>query len=153
VEADELTYNLHVYLRFELEHALLSGQLTVDDLPAAWNDKMVSYLGVVPSDDRQGCLQDIHWTMVGFGYFPTYALGNLYAAQFYDAAAAQIPDLAAQLASGEITSLMAWLRENVHRHGRKLSPDEIVHRATGMPLNHTAFVRYATKKFKELYAL
>lgn len=153
VEADELTYNLHVYLRFELEHALLSGQLIVDDLPAAWNEKMKSYLGIVPADDRQGCLQDIHWTMVGFGYFPTYALGNLYAAQFFDAAAAQIPDLAVELEAGEIASLVAWLRENVHRHGRKLTADEIVLRATGKPLDHRAFVRYATKKFKALYAL
>lgn len=153
VEADELTYNLHVYLRFELEHALLSGQLVVDDLPAAWNDKMESYLGVVPPDDRQGCLQDIHWTMVGFGYFPTYALGNLYAAQFYDAATAQVPNLNAELDSGETSSLMAWLQENIHQHGRKLSPGEIVNRATGKPLDHKAFVRYATDKFTEIYAI
>jgi carboxypeptidase Taq len=153
VEADELTYNLHVYLRFELEQALLGRQLLVEDLPAAWNDKMKSYLGVIPPDDRLGCLQDIHWSMVGFGYFPTYALGNLYAAQFYDAAAAQIPNFNDELALGEISSLLAWLNENIHQHGRKFTPAEIVYRATGKPLDHKAFVRYATKKFSELYAL
>jgi carboxypeptidase Taq len=153
VEADELTYNLHVNLRFELEQALLSGQLSVEDLPAAWNDKMESYLGIVPPGDSVGCLQDIHWTMVGFGYFPTYALGNLYAAQFYDAAAAQIPSFYDELESGEITSLMAWLRENIHQHGRKLTPAEVVKRTTAKPLSHKAFVRYATEKFTELYSL
>jgi carboxypeptidase Taq len=152
VEADELTYNIHIILRFELEQALLSGDLSPRDVPAAWNDKMRSYLGVAPPNDRLGCLQDIHWTLVGFGYFPTYALGNLYAAQFYEAALKQNPGLAAQLAEGQIVGLMEWLRDNIHRHGRALSPAELVTQATGRKLDHQAFVRYANDKFNNLYS-
>jgi carboxypeptidase Taq len=153
VEADELTYNFHIILRFELEQAMLNGDLAVADLPAAWNDKMQELLGIVPPDDRQGCLQDVHWTRPGFGYFPTYALGNLYAAQFYETAVAQEPAIAAELAAGRTGALVAWLRENIHRHGRKFTPGELVERVTGRPLSHTAFMRYATAKFGELYAL
>jgi carboxypeptidase Taq len=153
VEADELTYNIHIILRFELEQALLSGQLLAKELPAAWNEKMSSYLGVVPPNDKLGCLQDIHWTLVGFGYFPSYALGNLYAAQFYEAALSQNPGLEAELAVGQITGLMDWLCENIHQHGRALSPAELVLRATGRKLDHQAFVRYANDKFSNLYGL
>lgn len=151
VEADELTYNIHIILRFELEQALLNGELSPRKLPAAWNDKMRTYLGVAPPNNRLGCLQDIHWTLVGFGYFPTYALGNLYAAQFYEAALSQKPELETQLALGQIAGLMEWLRDNIHRHGRALSPGELVIRATGRKLDHQAFVRYANKKFTYLY--
>ncbi|UCG23558.1 MAG: carboxypeptidase M32 [Chloroflexota bacterium] len=151
IEADELTYNIHIILRFELEQALLSGDLSPEDLPAAWNDKMLTYLGVTPPSDRLGCLQDIHWTLVGFGYFPTYALGNLYAAQFYEAALKQNPALEAQLAEGQIAGLMDWLRDNIHRHGRALSPAELVIQATGRKLDHHAFVRYVNDKFGDLY--
>jgi carboxypeptidase Taq len=153
VEADELTYNFHIILRFELEQAMLNGDLAVADLPAAWNDKMQELLGIVPPDDRQGCLQDVHWTRPGFGYFPTYALGNLYAAQFYETAVAQEPAIAAELDAGRTGALVAWLRENIHRHGRKFTPGDLVERVTGRPLSHTAFMRYATAKFGELYAL
>ena len=153
VEADELTYNIHIILRFELEQALLTGQLLAKELPTAWNDKMRSYLGLVPPNDKLGCLQDIHWTLVGFGYFPTYALGNLYAAQFYEAALRQNPGLESELAAGQITGLMNWLRENIHQHGRALSPAELVLRATGHRLDHHAFVRYANDKFTSLYGL
>ena len=153
VEADELTYNLHIILRFELEQALLTGDLAVADLPTAWNDKMSELLGVTPPDDAHGVLQDIHWTRPSFGYFPTYALGNLYAAQFFEAAQQQSPAISAELEAGETTALLSWLRENIHQHGRKFKPGEIVERVTGKPLSHEAFVDYAAEKFGEIYGL
>lgn len=153
VEADELTYNFHIILRFELEQAMLNGDLAVADLPIAWNDKMRDLLGVTPPDDAQGCLQDVHWSRPGFGYFPTYALGNLYAAQFYETAVAQDPAVGEELGRGSTAALLAWLRENIHRHGKKFTPGELVVRVTGRPLDHAAFMRYATAKFGELYGL
>ncbi len=153
VEADELTYNFHIILRFELEQALLNGDLAVADLPAAWNEKIAALLGVTPPDDLQGCLQDIHWTLPAFGYFPTYALGNLYAAQFWETAVAQNPGIGEAMAQGDPAPLVEWLRENAHRHGRKFTPAELVQRATGQPLSHEPFIRYATAKFSEIYDL
>ncbi len=153
VEADELTYNFHIILRFELEQALLNGELAVAELPAAWNDKMAELLGITPPDDLQGCLQDIHWTSPTFGYFPTYALGNLYAAQFWETAVRQNPQIGVAMAQGDPAPLVAWLRENVHRHGRKFTPAEIAQRATGQTLSHKPFIRYITAKFSELYRL
>ena len=153
VEADELTYNFHIILRFELEQALLNGDLPVKDLPAAWSDKMKELLGIVPPTDRAGCLQDIHWSRPGFGYFPTYALGNLYAAQLMEAAVAQEPAIHEELAQGRTTALLAWLRQNIHQHGRKFTPQELIQRATGQPLNHRPFMRYVTAKFSEIYML
>lgn len=153
VEADELTYNFHIILRFELEQALLNGELAVADLPTAWNDKMQTLLGVVPSTDTEGCLQDVHWTRPGFGYFPTYALGNLYAAQFYETAVSHNPTIAEEMAQGKTTALVTWLRENIHQHGRKFTPAELVQQVTGGPLTHQPFMRYVTQKFSEIYEL
>jgi len=153
VEADELTYNFHIILRFELEQAMLNGDLAVADLPAAWADKMQALLGITPPNDRQGCLQDVHWSRPGFGYFPTYALGNLYAAQFFETAAAQDPAVTEELNRGQTGALLAWLRQNIHRHGKKFVPGELVQRVTGRPLSHDAFMRYATAKFSDLYGL
>lgn len=153
VEADELTYNFHIILRFELEQAMLNGELMVADLPAAWREKMQELLGVMPPTDTEGCLQDVHWTRPGFGYFPTYALGNLYAAQLYEAATAQNPIIVDDMAQGNPASLVGWLRENVHRHGRKYTPGELIIQATGQPLSHEPFRRYVTAKFGELYGL
>ena len=153
VEADELTYNFHIILRFELEQAMLNGDLVAADVPGAWHDKMRSLIGVVPPNDADGCLQDIHWSAPTFGYFPTYALGNLYAAQFYEAALNQHPVIAEELAQGQITTLLDWLRENIHQHGSKYTPDELVQRATGRPLSHEAFVQYIWTKFSDLYGL
>ena len=153
VEADELTYNFHIILRFELEQAMLNGDLVAADLPAAWNDKMQTLLGITPPNDSQGCLQDVHWSRPGFGYFPTYALGNLYGTQFFETAAAQNPAIVEELAQGKTNALLAWLRENIHQHGKKFTPGELVQRVTGQPLSHAAFIRYATAKFGELYAL
>lgn len=153
VEADELTYNFHIILRFELEQALLNGELAVADLPTAWNEKMRTLLGVVPPTDSEGCLQDVHWTRPSFGYFPTYALGNLYAAQFFESAISQNPTIAAEMAEGQTSGLVTWLRENIHQHGRKFTPAELVQQATGNSLTHEPFVRYITQKFSELYEL
>jgi carboxypeptidase Taq len=153
VEADELTYNLHIVLRFELEQAMLSGDLAAVDVPDAWNAKMEELLGIVPPSDREGCLQDVHWTRPMFGYFPTYALGNLYAAQLFEAALDSDPEIGAELAQGRTRALVAWLHENVHRHGKKFPPAELIVRATGQPLTHEAFTRYARAKFGAIYDL
>jgi len=153
VEADELTYNLHIILRFELEQAMLGGDLSAADLPGAWREGLQRLLGVTPPDDREGCLQDVHWSGASFGYFPTYALGNLYAVQMYEAALAGDPSVASQLALGRTDALVDWLRRNVHRHGRKYPPDRLIHLATGRPLDHQPFIRYVTGKFGELYGL
>lgn len=153
VEADELTYNLHIILRFELERALLAGDLDVQELPHAWNSKMEALLGVMPPTNREGVLQDIHWTRPSFGYFPTYALGNLYAAQLFSAAQEQSADVATELAEGRTSALLNWLRENVHQYGRKFLPAELIERATGEALSEKYFVSYVTAKFGEIYDL
>ncbi len=153
VEADELTYNFHIILRFELEQAMLNGELAAKDLPEAWNDKIEAMLGVKPTTDSEGCLQDVHWSKLYFGYFPTYALGNLYAAQLMETAVAQNPAITDELAQGETTSLVAWMRENIHQHGKKYTPRELIQRATGKPLSHEPFMRYVTAKFTDIYGL
>jgi carboxypeptidase Taq len=153
VEADELTYNFHIILRFELEQAMLNGELAAKDLPAAWNEKMQTLLGITPPTDSEGCLQDVHWSKLYFGYFPTYALGNLYAAQLYETAVAQNPTIIDEMSRGETTSLVAWMRENIHQHGKKYTPRELIQRATGQPLSHEPFVRYVTAKFSDIYEL
>ncbi|MDJ0751971.1 MAG: carboxypeptidase M32 [Ardenticatenaceae bacterium] len=153
VEADELTYNMHIILRFELEQAMLNGDLEVNDVPTAWNDKMAELLGVTPANDAVGCLQDIHWTRPSFGYFPTYALGNFYSAQILEAAIKQSPQIETELARGQVDALHQWLRENIHQHGKKYDSAELITRATGRPLTHEPFVAYAHKKFGEIYQL
>ena len=153
VEADEVTYSLHVMLRFELETALLSGDLPVSDLPAAWNDRMQDYLGLTPDTDADGCLQDIHWAMGAIGYFPTYALGSLMSVQLWDAASLEMDDLEDQVASGEFAPLLAWLRDKVHRHGRARSAREIVEDASGEALSAQPWLAYARRKFGSLYGI
>ncbi len=153
VEADELTYNFHIILRFELEQAMLNGDIAAKDLPGAWSEKIESLLGIVPPTDKVGCLQDVHWSKVYFGYFPTYALGNLYAAQLFETAVAQTPTITAELNQGKTTSLVAWMRQNVHQHGKKYTPRELILRATGQPLSHEPFMRYVTQKFSDIYGL
>lgn len=153
VDADEATYNLHIVARFELEQALLSGDLPAADLPGAWNEKYRHYLGILPADDAQGCLQDIHWCEGLFGYFPTYTLGNLYAAQLFGAARRALGDLDEQFARGEFGPLLAWLREHVHRHGHRYPPTELVRRATGQPPGHQAFIESLRDKFFPLYGV
>ncbi|HDP35054.1 MAG TPA: carboxypeptidase M32 [Candidatus Hydrogenedentes bacterium] len=153
VEADECTYNLHIILRFELETALIEGNLAAADLPAAWNEKMAAWLGVAVPDDANGCLQDIHWSHGTFGYFPTYALGNLYAAQMFDAVTKAIPGIMSSVGRGEFTPLLAWLRENVHRVGRRKTTPEIVRDATGEEPAAAAFLKYLENKYAPLYGL
>jgi carboxypeptidase Taq len=150
-EADEVTYCLHVILRFELESDLLSGRLAVRDLPSAWKAKMKELLGLEPPDDRSGCLQDVHWSAGLFGYFPSYALGNLYAAQFWDAVRKAMPDIAERIGSGDLASLLGWLRANVHAPGAALLPGELVVRATGASLDPSHFVRYLNEKYSRIY--
>ena len=147
VEADEVTYNLHVVIRFELERALLAGELATRDVPAAWNDAYEQYLGLSPPTDREGCLQDIHWSEGLIGYFPTYTLGNVYSAQLFEAADRAIGPLEDSFAAGDFAGLRAWLRENVHRHGRRLRPAELVERATGQPPDPSALVASLTARY------
>ena len=153
VEADEVTYGLHIMLRFDLERRMISGKLTINDIPEAWNAGMRELLGVTPSNDAEGCLQDIHWSMATFGYFPTYALGNLYSAQFFDAARRALPDLDGQISRGEFTPLLDWLRENIHRHGMRYRARELVKVVTGEELSHQPFVDYLNAKYRPLYGV
>lgn len=148
VEADEATYNLHVVLRFELEVDLLSGNLAVADLPGAWNERFAKLLGLTPSTDANGCLQDIHWAFGGIGYFPTYTLGNLYAAQFSDAATRELgaDALTAAIRAGDFAPLKGWLRERIYRHGRRFRAAELCRRATGRPLSAKPFLTYLDGK-------
>ena len=153
VEADELTYNLHVLLRFELEVALLEGELPVSELPAAWNAKMEEYLGVTPENDAAGALQDVHWSAGLFGYFPTYTIGNVLSAQLFDGAKRANPNIPEEMAHGEFGTLLGWLRQNIHRHGSRYDPDELIERAVGRPLETVPYVRYLKDKFGGLYSL
>jgi carboxypeptidase Taq len=152
-EADELTYNLHVLLRFELERALVRGELPVEDVPAAWNAKMRELLGIEPKNDAEGCLQDIHWSMGAIGYFPTYTLGNLYAAQLHEAARREIAGLEQQIGRGELLPLREWLRDKVHRHGRRYLPADLIERATGSKPGPEPFLRYLREKFGAIYGV
>ncbi len=153
VEADEATYNLHVVVRFELERALIRGDLTTADLPAAWNEAYVDCLGVEVPDDRRGCLQDVHWSCGLVGYFPTYTLGTLYSAQFYAAAERAIPDLDGHIERGEFEPLRGWLLANVHCHGRRFSPDALCARATGSGLDADVFLSYLESKLRPVYGI
>jgi carboxypeptidase Taq len=153
VEADEATYNLHIILRFEMEQALISGDLPPADVPAAWNEKLRTMLGLTSPDDSRGCLQDIHWSFGGIGYFPTYTLGNLYAAQLMAAARRDLADLDAQFRRGEFAPLRGWLTEKVHRHGQRYRANDLCRRATGEPLDHKSFIAYLRAKYEPLYGL
>ena len=153
VEADELTYHLHIVVRFEIERDLVRGDLAVEDVPEVWNDKYEEYLGIRPDTDSEGCLQDIHWSHGNFGYFPTYSLGSVMAAQLYAAAEAEIDGLEATIADGEFGDLQNWLAENVHRHGSRYETNELVERATGEEFSADAFTDYVEEKYGELYGL
>jgi carboxypeptidase Taq len=153
VEADEVTYNLHILIRFELEKSLLEGDLRVDDLPAAWQEKYRKYLGVVSPTNADGVLQDVHWSAGLFGYFPTYALGNLYAAQFFAQAKQDLGDLDVQFRQGEFGNLREWLRANIHTHARRYTPAQLAERITGKPLTHGPLIEQLTAKYGEIYGL
>ena len=147
VDADEVTYPAHVILRYRLERAMIAGDLLPRDLPGAWADGMLKLLGVVPPDDRDGCLQDIHWYDGAWGYFPTYTLGALIAAQLFAAARTEIPDIAEHIGRGEFAPLLAWLGRNVHEKGSLLSTAELVEGATGQPLGTAAFERHLRERY------
>ena len=153
VEADEVTYNLHILLRFSLERRMVDGDLQVDDLPEAWREESRALLGVVPERDADGVLQDIHWSMFAIGYFPTYTLGNLYSAQFHAAMARDIPDWEGHVRGGRFGEVVGWLRERIHRHGRVYSAAEICRQVTSEPLDARYFINYLNAKFGELYRL
>jgi carboxypeptidase Taq len=153
VEADEATYNLHIMLRLELEIALIEGSLAVKDLPEAWNSRMQEFLGVVPSDDADGVLQDVHWSGGMIGYFSTYALGNLVSAQLWERIQIDLPNLNDEIRSGDFSALLGWLREKIHRHGAKFEPQEIVERVTGSKIDPGAYLRYLHAKFGSIYSL
>ncbi len=153
VEADEVTYNMHILLRFELENELLDGTLKVKDLPEAWNARFKSYLGINVPNDREGVLQDVHWSYVSFGIFPGYTIGNLVGAQLMEKARSDMPDLDSRFERGEFGTMLEWLHRNVHRHGRKFTPNELLERATGRPLTAGPWIDYIQAKFAAMYGL
>jgi carboxypeptidase Taq len=153
VEADEATYDLHIMLRLELEIALMDGSLVVNDLPTAWNDRMKEYLGIIPPTDTEGVLQDVHWSSGLFGYFPTYALGNLVAAQIWDTLRKDIHDLDSQIEKGHFEQLLDWLRNHVHCYGAKYEPQELVQKVTDSKITPEPYIQYLQEKFSSIYNL
>ncbi len=153
VEADEVTYNLHIIIRFELERLLIAGELKAADLPDAWNSKYQEYLAITPTKASEGVMQDVHWGAGLIGYFPTYTLGNLCAAQIYVAADRDLGDLNVMFEHGEFQALQAWLVENIHRHGRTFTPNELIQRATGEKLSSKALIEYLNRKYADIYNL
>jgi carboxypeptidase Taq len=153
VGADELTYNLHILVRFELEQALVAGDLKAADLPATWNERYRHYLGITPPDDALGCLQDGHWSAGMIGYFPAYTLGNIFAAQLVGRARQECGDLDRQFAYGDFGGLLGWLRDMVHRQGRRYPAAELIERATGSPPDHRPLVQMLSRKYCALYEI
>lgn len=151
IQSDEVSYHLHILLRFELERALINGDLSVQDLPAAWNEKVQVYLGLQPPSDAVGVLQDIHWSMGSFGYFPTYSLGSFYAAQFAAAIEREHPDYMAHVAEGHFEKPLQWLREHIHAYGHTLTSEALCEEATGEPLSTRYFQTHIREKVTQLY--
>jgi carboxypeptidase Taq len=152
-ESDEATYNLHILMRFELEQAMLRDELPLGDVPGAWDEKMRGYLGITPPEPSKGVLQDVHWSSGYVGYFPTYTLGNLYAAQFFEAARRDLGDLDAMFARGEFRPLLDWLRKNIHHQGRRHTARQLVQRITGKDLSHDALMSHLKRKAGEYYGV
>jgi carboxypeptidase Taq len=153
VEADELTYALHIVLRFELEQQLIEGTLAIDDLPEAWNTRFQEFFGMKVDSDAHGVLQDVHWSAGLIGYFPTYALGNLIAGQLWERVGMDLPDLQQRIAAGELAPLREWLSEHIHRHGSKFTTTELLEREAGGPMSVEPFVRYLKRKLGQIYEL
>jgi carboxypeptidase Taq len=149
--ADELTYHMHIIIRYEIEKALIDGSLHVDDLKQKWQELYRNYLGIDVPNDNEGILQDVHWAHGSFGYFPTYTLGSLYAAQFYNAAVEQMPNLEAQLEEGNTAQLLLWLKDKIYEKGRLYNSEEICQLATGSGLNPKFFMNYLNKKYQSVY--
>ena len=153
VEADQVTYNLHIILRFELELGIFDGSIGLAELPDAWNAKVGEYLGISVPDDAQGVLQDVHWAGGMFGYFPTYSLGNVIAGQLWDRITAELPDVEESIGEGEMAGLREWLRENLHRHGNKFMPKELIERVVGGPIDVVPYVRQLRERAAEIYGI
>jgi carboxypeptidase Taq len=151
VEADELTYHAHIYIRYQIEKALIEGQIQAKDVPAFWNEQYESHLGIRPSTDREGCLQDVHWSYGAFGYFPTYSLGSFYAAQLQRQMKKDLPNYQSDLESGRLLPMANWLKEKVQSHGRRYTTDELLNRVTGSSLDFSAFMDYAKSKYGKIY--
>jgi len=153
VEADELTYNLHIILRFEIETALIEGSIEAEHVPELWNERMRLYIGCEVPDDARGCLQDIHWSHGSFGYFPTYALGNLSSVQLWDKMLEEHPNIPDEIAQGKFDTILGWMREKVHQYGSKFEPQEIMLKATGSKITPEPYMKYLTTKYGEIYDL
>lgn len=151
VDSDEVTYNLHIILRFELEKKLMSGELAVDDLPTQWNRLSQDIIGLTPSSDKEGVLQDVHWSGGMFGYFPSYCLGNMIAAQLWYKVLEEIPDLPRDFAEGKFDRLLTWLRDRIHQHGKRYDTQDLVTRVTGEPINPSYLIRYLKDRYVPLY--
>ncbi len=153
VESDEVYYSLHIMLRFDIESAIINGDMNVKDIPALWNKKMKEYFGITPKNDAEGVLQDVHWSFGGFGYFPSYAMGNLYGAQIMEQAEKEIPEMWKKVSKGEFLPLKNWLNEKVHVHGRYYDPEDLIKVISGKPLSADPFMNYLEKKYKKIYKL
>jgi carboxypeptidase Taq len=153
VEADEATYNLHIMLRLEIEIGLMEQTISTKDLPEIWNAKMRDYLGVTPTNDSQGVLQDIHWSGGMIGYFATYALGNLLSVQLWEKMLKDIPNIPDEMAKGEFSSILHWLRENVHQYGSKYNSQELIQKIVGSKISAEPYVRYLNQKYRQIYNL
>lgn len=153
IEADELTYSLHIIIRYELEKMLINDELKVEDLPEAWNQKYKEYLGVEPKSDSEGVLQDMHWSDGSFGYFPSYALGNLYGAQMLNVMKKDLPDIYTQIEKGNLSDIHNWLTENVHKYGSVYKPAELIKKITGEELKAKYFIDYLNHKYSDIYDL
>lgn len=153
VEADEVTYNMHTLVRFELECDLLTGALAVKDLPASWNAKYEDYLGITPPNDANGCLQDVHWSAGLIGYFPTYSMGNLMSYQFWNKLKSEVPNTDALIEAGTFEPILTWLQTNIYRKGKKFPPKELVMQVTGKPMGSEDYINGLTEKYREIYSL
>ena len=153
VNADEVTYGLHITLRFEIEKDLIEGKIQVNELPEIWNSKFEELLGSVPPNDAKGVLQDVHWSMGSIGYFPSYFLGNLYAAQIYNTAQQKLPSLSEDYKKGEFSKLLSYLKEKIHQYGSIYRSNELINRVTGEDLNSDYFLKYIEKKYKPIYRI
>jgi carboxypeptidase Taq len=153
IEADELTYNMHIILRFELEQEIMNGRIALKDVPESWNARIKEYLGITVPNDSQGVLQDVHWSGGMIGYFSTYSLGNIISCQIWEKIQTAMPDIYAQIGRGEFANLREWLRVNVHQHGRKFTPQETLKKIVGTGIEVGPYVNYLKKKYSEIYGL
>jgi carboxypeptidase Taq len=153
VEADEVTYPMHIILRYEIEKGLFDGTIKVKNLPKVWNDKMEEYLGIIPTSDSLGVLQDVHWSGGAFGYFPSYTLGAMYACQFYEKMLRDFNDNSINIIDGDLVRIKNWLNKNIHQLGRLYTPDDLAMKVTGEPLNPEIFINYLENKYSEIYHL